>query len=108
VTSTDEVEGETPEYVGLVLLDSVQPYLDSDAPFKKTVVALDLAEPFASVNLNSSLDEVQAVFERVEYPELPVLDESGLIVGFIRPSQVISEYYRANLRIRNEVRSLHS
>ena len=101
VTSAEEVPGKTPAYVGLVLLDSVQPYLDSDPEFKHTVIAMDLAEPFASVHLDSSLDEVQAVFEKVEYPELPVLDSSGLIVGFIRPGQVISEYHRARLRLRN-------
>jgi len=100
VTSAEEVAGEAPEYVGLVLLDSIQPYLDSDTEFKHTVIALDIAEPFVSVNLDSSLDEVQAVFERVEYPELPVLDASGLIVGFIRPGQVISAYHRASLRIK--------
>lgn len=101
VTSAEEVPGEPPAYIGLVLLDSVQPYLDSDADFKHTVIALDLAEPFASVNLDSTLDEVQALFEQVEYPELPVLDASGLIVGFIRPGQVISEYHRASLRLRD-------
>ena len=100
VTSAEEVAGEAPEYVGLVLLDSIQPYLDSDTEFKHTVIALDIAEPFVSVNLDSLLDEVQAVFERVEYPELPVLDASGLIVGFIRPGQVISAYHRASLRIK--------
>jgi len=100
VTSAEEVPGEAPEYVGLVLLDSIQPYLDSDTEFKHTVIALDIAEPFVSVNLDSLLDEVQAVFERVEYPELPVLDASGLIVGFIRPGQVISAYHRASLRIK--------
>ncbi len=98
VTAAEEIEGRPPTYIGLVLLDSVQPFLDADTQSKETVTAEDLAQPFAAVNLDSSLDEVQGVFERVEYPELPVLDASGVIVGFIRPGQVISEYHRASLR----------
>ncbi len=98
VLASDEDPSGSPDYVGLVLLDSIQPYLQSDTLFKRTIVAEDLAEPFAAVHLDDSLDKVQAVFEQVEYPELPVLDDMGVIVGFVRPGQVISEYHRALLR----------
>ncbi|MCH8124316.1 MAG: chloride channel protein [Bacteroidetes bacterium] len=98
VMASDEDASGTPNYVGLVFLDSIQPYLQSDALLKQAIIAGDLAESFVAVHLEDSLDEVQAVFERVEYPELPVLDASGVIVGFVRPGQVISEYHRAGIR----------
>ena len=98
VTAADDKSRGAPEYVGLVLLDSLQPYLHSDASFKRTIVADDLAEAFVSVHLEDSLEKVQAVFEKVQYPELPVVDDTGAIVGFVRPGEVISEYHRALLR----------
>jgi len=105
VTDPELESAENPGYVGLVLLDSIQPYLQSELGFKQAVVADDLAEPFVSVNLHDSLSDVQEVFERVEYPELPVVDDSGVIVGFVRPAQVISEYHRALLRKKSEASS---
>ena len=60
--------------------------------------AKDLMVEFVAVGLDDSLDNVQAVFEKYEYPEIPVMDDSLTIVGFIRPGQVISEYHRALLR----------
>ena len=102
VQASDEEANGSPNYTGLVLLDSIQPYLQSDALFRQAIVAGDLAEPFVSVHLEDSLDQVQAVFEKVEYPELPVVDDTGVIVGFVRPGQVISEYHRALLRKKGE------
>jgi CIC family chloride channel protein len=102
VVDPDKESSGSPGYTGLVLLDSIQPYLQSESGFKQAVVADDLSEPFVSINLRDTLKEVQAVFERVEYPELPVVDDTGVIVGFVRPAQVISEYHRALLRKQSE------
>jgi CIC family chloride channel protein len=102
VTDPELESGSDPGYVGLVLLDSIQPYLRSEDGFKRAVVADDLAEPFVAVSLSDDLNHVQEIFERVGYPELPVVDDSGVIVGFVRPAQVISEYHRALLRKRSQ------
>lgn len=102
VIAPDDEASRSPNYVGLVLLDSIQPYLQSDALFRQAIDAGDLAVPFVSVHLEDSLDKVQAVFEKVEYPELPVVDDKGVIVSFVRPGQVISEYHRALLRTKHE------
>ncbi len=102
VVSSPESEGVPEEYCGLVLLDSIQPFFRSDEDVRDTMSASDLMDDFVAVNLNDTLDQVQAVFEKYEYPEIPVTDDSGAIVAFIRPGQVISEYHRAVLRKKQE------
>ncbi len=100
VVSPETENSRHPHYLGLVLLDSIQPYLQSDALFRQGIVAADLMVPFVAVRLEDTLDVVQATFERVEYPELPVLNTDGVIVGFVRPAQVVGEYHRALLRVQ--------
>ncbi len=101
-----DLDAGQPVYTGLVLLDSIQPYLDSEEAVNDALLADDLAVPFASVSLDDTLDRVLATFEKLEYPELPVLNEDGLIVGFVRPAQVVGEYHRAWLRKRKDADSL--
>lgn len=98
VVKTEQTEGAPEDYCGLVLLESIQPYFRSEDIVRDAVHAKDLMVEFVAVGLDDSLDNVQAVFEKYEYPEIPVMDDSLTIVGFIRPGQVISEYHRALLR----------
>lgn len=91
-----------PAYCGLVLLDDIQPLLSLEDIERTLVVAADVLVPFVSVALDDTLDGVLAKFEEVGYPELPVLDSGGKIVGFVRQGQVVSEYHRAYLRRRRE------
>ncbi|MFV1965782.1 MAG: chloride channel protein [Pirellulaceae bacterium] len=90
--------GETVRYTGLVLLDNIQPLLAMDDESDVRHTASDLQVEFVSVGLDDTLDDVLAVFETYAYPELPVMDNTGTIVGFIRPSQVIRAYHRESLR----------
>ena len=50
------------------------------------------------VDVIEGVDEVLDVFDEYSYPELPVLDNAGTIVAFVRPSQVIGAYHRESLR----------
>ncbi len=95
VVESDEA-GERLRYSGLVLLDNIQPLLDSADEAHLT--AKDLQSPFVSVGLEAPLDQVLLVFEDTKYPELPVLDDTGTIVGFIRPSMIVGAYHRASLK----------
>ncbi|HEX9660317.1 MAG TPA: chloride channel protein [Rhodothermales bacterium] len=95
VVVSDE-QGERIRYSGLVLLDNIQPLLGSDD--EAHVTADSLQVPFVSVTLDDTLDGVLTIFEETKYPELPVLDESGTIVGFIRPSMIVGAYHRASLK----------
>jgi CIC family chloride channel protein len=90
--------GETLRYTGLVLLDSIQPLLASEDQSMIHYTAEELQVEFVSVGLDDPLDKVLAVFEKHKYPELPVMDNTGTIVGFIRPSQIIGAYHRESLR----------
>lgn len=91
-----------PRYTGLVLLDDVQSLLRTDETMHRLIVARDLEVPFASVRLNDPLDRVLNAFLETNYPELPVVDANGVIVGFVRQNDVISEYYRAYLRKKQD------
>ncbi len=88
----------TPSYTGMVLLDDVQSLLKSSDTLRNVVIAHDVQVPFASVKLDDTLDTVLNAFLETQYPELPVLNAEGKIVGFARQGQIISEYYRAYLR----------
>jgi chloride channel protein, CIC family len=101
VVTSEATSTSSEEYGGLVLLDNIQPYLQADPAIRESLVARQLMSEYVSVRLTDSLNEVLKVFEANEYPEIPVVDESDTIVGFIRPGQVISEYQRSLLR-RNQ------
>lgn len=85
-------------YSGLVLLDDVQSLLQTEDMMRHLIVARDLEVPFVAVHRYDTLDTVLDVFVDTQYPELPVVDDEGEIVGFVRQGQVINEYYRAVLR----------
>jgi len=95
VVESDD-EGNRIRYTGLVLLDNIQPLLGTED--EQDLTARELAVPFHAANLDEPLDSVLTKFEDTKYPELPVLDESGTIVGFIRPSMIIGAYHRASLK----------
>lgn len=94
--------GGTPTYTGLVLLDDVQSMLQSQETLRHLIIAHDVQVEFAGVSLDDTLDKVLDTFLNTQYPELPVLNENGVIVGFVRQGQVISEYYRAYVRRKAE------
>lgn len=92
-------------FVGLVLLDDLQPFLGELETPAEAVTAQDIMVPFASVHTRTQLQEIQETFEQTRYPELPVLDDMGEIVGFIKPSQLVSEHHRALLRMHQHKRA---
>ena len=89
-------------YAGLVLLDTIQPLLHGEQHMHRLIIAEDVAVPFEAVGLNDTLETALTTFERVEYPELPVLNDEGIIVGFLRLGQVVSEYHRSFVRKKRE------
>ncbi len=103
------VEQETPEgkkYVGLVLLSDLQSLLRASPELRRALIAQDVAVPFRAVRLDDTLEHVLKVFEETGYPQLPVVDDKGEIVGFISLEQLISEYHRAYLRKKQEQETL--
>ncbi|MFT5515708.1 MAG: CIC family chloride channel protein [Rhodothermales bacterium] len=84
---------------GLVILDEVQRHLDA-AERRHALTAADLASPFASLVASDTLEHALEVFRSTGYPELPVTDAEGAIVGFLRQAQLLTEYHRAYLRSR--------
>lgn len=87
---------------GLVYLDHLQTLLRSDDTLHRLIVAQDVEVPFASLSASDSLDQVLAAFESTGYPELPVVDEGGRILGLVREEDLAAEYHRALLRWRKQ------
>jgi len=87
-----------PRYLGLVLLEDLQSLLREADTLSPLIVAQDVQVPFVALQLNDTLEDALQLFLETRYPELPVLDERGEIVGFLRPHQLISEYHRTLLR----------
>lgn len=103
VDPASEAGGGTPRYVGLVILDAIQPLLrEEDEMTSRLIIAQDVSVPFVSVSLDDTVDRVLETFDRVQYPELPVVDRDGLVVAFLRSGQVLAEYRRAYLRKKRE------
>jgi CIC family chloride channel protein len=97
VVEGDQEDG-TFRYTGLILLDSIQPLLASVGEAQDRLQARDLQVPFVAIGLDDKLGNMLDVFRQYEYPELPVVDDTGRIVGFLRPSQIIGAYHRASLQ----------
>ena len=92
-------------YIGLVLLDDLQPFLGDEDHTQVPVTAADIMVRFVSLNTNTQLEQIQETFEQTRYPELPVTDDMGEIVGFIKPAQLVSEHHRALLRMHQHQRA---
>ena len=45
------------------------------------------------------LADALEVFRKTEYPELPVVNDRGEIIGFLEQERLFNEYYRAYLRL---------
>lgn len=85
-------------YSGLVLLEDVQELLQSNTTMRRLLIAKDLEVPFVAVRRRDTLSDAVDTFVTSTYPELPVIDDEGEIIGFIRQGQVLNEYYRAYVR----------
>lgn len=85
-------------YAGLVLLEDVQSLLTAGESMRQLIIASDVQVPFVSVSEGATLEQALDVFQSTASTELPVVDAGGRIVGFLKQSQVSSEYHRAVLR----------
>ncbi len=68
------------------------PQAPRDDNVNKGIVAVDGAEPFVAINLTGTLDLALEKLEAKDFPELPVIGEKGLLLGFIQPSRIVGEY----------------
>lgn len=111
-TGTEEVvipisePGSGRRYDGLVVLNDVQSLMAPGDSMRQLIIASDVQVPFVSVRLADTLEQALDAFQKTTSPELPVVDADGLIVGFLREGQVVSEYHRAVLRAHAD--SAHS
>ena len=89
---------------GLVLPDTLQSLRAAADVVGALIVARDVEVPFRAVRLTDTLDTVLKAFLDTQYPELPVLGADGRVVALVRQGEVISEYYRAYVRMQQASR----
>ncbi|MBO4550152.1 MAG: chloride channel protein, partial [Bacteroidaceae bacterium] len=61
-----------------------------------------MKEPEALLTVNDAMDEVVSVFDRTGAWTLPVVDDEGIFVGFIRKSTVFSVYRQMLADLSND------
>jgi CIC family chloride channel protein len=81
------------EIQGLVTRDELS-LLEAEPSLLPLVTASDIMRPAASVRPSDSLLTALDLMRAERLPELPVLDETGQILGFVDEATIASAYLR--------------
>lgn len=80
------------QLVGIIRMDDIRHLVFRPELFHKFRVSQLMAEPPATLGVNDSMDSVIKTFDRTGSWNLPVADQDGIFVGFIRKSTILSIY----------------
>ncbi|MBQ6191463.1 MAG: chloride channel protein [Bacteroidaceae bacterium] len=80
------------QFVGAVYLDDIRHLVFRTELYRDFAVSGLMKQPEALLSVNDTMDVVVGVFDRTGAWTLPVVDDEGLFVGFIRKSTVFSVY----------------
>ena len=80
------------QFVGAVYLDDIRHLVFRTELYRNFAVSELMKQPEAKLSVNDPMDVVVSVFDRTGAWTLPVVDEEGIFVGFIRKSTVFSVY----------------
>lgn len=80
------------KFVGAVYLDDIRHVVFRTELYREFRVSQMMKQPQALLSVNDSMDVVVSVFDRTRAWTLPVVDDEGRFVGFIRKSAVLSAY----------------
>ena len=80
------------KFVGAVYLDDIRHVVFRTELYREFRVSQLMKQPQALLSVNDSMDVVVSVFDRTRAWTLPVVDDEGRFVGFIRKSAVLSAY----------------
>jgi chloride channel protein, CIC family len=87
------VLNEAQQVVGLVTREELE-VLEQEPSLGPLITASDIMRPAASVDVNDSLLTALDLMRAEQLPELPVLDASGNLLGFIDESTIASVHLR--------------
>jgi len=80
------------QFVGAVYLDDIRHLIFRAELYRQFSVAQLMKKPEGILTVNDSMDVVVSTFDRTHAWTLPVVDEEGLFIGFIRKSSVLTVY----------------
>ncbi len=80
------------QFVGAVYLDDIRHLIFRTELHRNFTVSQLMTQPKALLSVNDSMDVVVSVFDKTGAWTLPVVDEEGIFVGFIRKSSVLTVY----------------
>lgn len=80
------------QFVGAVYLDDIRHLIFRTELHRNFTVSQLMTQPKALLSVNDSMDVVVSVFDKTGAWTLPVVDEEGVFVGFIRKSSVLTVY----------------
>ena len=80
------------QFIGAVYLDDIRHLIFRTELYRQFRVEQLMAQPEARLSVVDPMDDVVATFDRTGAWTLPVVDEEGVFVGFIRKSTILSAY----------------
>lgn len=78
--------------IGIIYLDDVRHIMFRQELYQRFTVGELMKEYVARLSINDSMDVVVATFDKTNAWTLPVVDDEGVFVGFIRKSKVFTNY----------------
>ena len=90
------------QFVGAVYLDDIRHLIFRTELHREFTVSGLMTQPEAILSVNDSMDVVVGVFDRTGAWTLPVVDQDGIFVGFIRKSTVFSVYRQMLADLSND------
>ena len=90
------------QFVGAVYLDDIRHLVFRTELYRNFAVSELMKQPEAKLSVNDPMDVVVSVFDRTGAWTLPVVDEEGIFVGFIRKSTVFSVYRQMLADLAND------
>ena len=80
--------------LGMVLLDDIRNIMFRPALYDRMFVSRFMSMPPARIVLGMNMETVMKTFDDTNAWNLPVVDESGLYVGFVSKSKIFNSYRR--------------
>ncbi len=82
------------QLLGIMRLDDIRHLVFRPELFHRFRVAELMIQPPATLDMESNMDAVIHTFDRTHSWNLPVVDQEGTFIGFIRKSTILSVYRR--------------
>lgn len=90
------------QFVGAVYLDDIRHLVFRTELYRNFAVSQLMTQPEALLSVNDPMEVVVSIFDKTGAWTLPVVDEEGIFVGFIRKSTVLTVYRQMLADLSND------